>query len=142
MEDYKGAFHDRLADTKVLMEATPSRKNAALHMGGVTIECQLKALIVSVHRIANWQTSTNGETHGITNPGHELSAAIKRIAKLHTRVTSSPEVVKWLSDVQSLGMSYIDRRYCSVDLSPPEYQRWRTAYSSLLRWLQKQSTQL
>ena len=84
MEDYESAFLQRYQDTEILCYS--ARKVAAMHFGGVTIECLLKSMIfASLHKSAKreWKTDSNNPGHTITNPGHSFQDALKRHNKLH-----------------------------------------------------------
>ena len=52
MEDFRHAYLERLQD-KTLLESA-DRRTAAMHLGGVTIECLLKAMRVEIDHIADW----------------------------------------------------------------------------------------
>ena len=80
MEDYQAAFIQRHVDTETLCKST--RKIAAMHFGGVTIECLLKSR----------KTDSNSPGHTITNPGHSYIEALKRHNRLQSRVQKFPEV--------------------------------------------------
>ena len=44
MEDYAGAFAARHLDVEALLSSEPMRSTAAVHIGGIAVECQIKAL--------------------------------------------------------------------------------------------------
>ena len=46
MEDYQSAFLQRHQDTEILHQS--KRKIAAMHFGGITIECLLKSMILGL----------------------------------------------------------------------------------------------
>jgi len=53
MEDYQSAFLQRHQDTEILFKS--HRKIAAMHFGGITIECLLKSMILaSVSSVIKW----------------------------------------------------------------------------------------
>jgi hypothetical protein len=144
MEDYQAAFLERHKDTETLDSS--ARKVAAMHFGGVTIECLLKWMILdSLPKGAKreWKTDFNNPQHTITNPGHSFQDALKRHNKLHDRVQKFPQVMKWLNTVENPNnQHFIDMRYSSREPDNPDYKEWRLAYNRLIDWLQKQSTQL
>ena len=80
MEDYQTAFSERHTDTEALCNS--DRKIAAmLHFGGITIECLLKAMIISSlpkGASKEWKTDSLDPGHTITNPGHSYVEAIRR----------------------------------------------------------------
>lgn len=144
MEDYQAAFFHRHTDTEILLQS--ERKVAAMHFGGVTIECLLKAMIfASLPKGATqeWKTNDNNPGHTITNPGHSYIEALKRHNRLRSRIEQFPQVKKWLQEVENpTSQHFIDMRYSGLEPDDESYQRWLTAYQSLKRWLQKQATQL
>ena len=145
MEDYQSAFLQRHKDTEILC-SRPTRKVAAMHFGGVTIECLLKSMILaSLPKGASreWKTDDNSPGHTITNPRHSFQDALKRHNRLHTRVQNLPEVMKWLITVENpKNQHFIDMRYSSNEPNDEDYKQWLSAYMSLIGWLQKQATQL
>mgnify|MGYP001806162773 CR=1 FL=1 len=144
MEDYQAAFLERHKDTETLDSS--ARKVAAMHLGGVTIECLLKWMILdSLPKGAKreWKTDFNNPQHTITNPGHSFQDALKRHNKLHNRVQKFPQVMKWLNTVENPNnQHFIDMRYSSREPNDPDYKEWRLAYNRLIDWLQKQTTTL
>lgn len=144
MEDYQAAFMQRHIDTEELDKS--KRKVAAMHFGGVTIECLLKAMIFSSlpkGSTQKWMTDTNDPGHTITNPGHSFIEALKRHNRLRSRIDNFPEVRKWLDEVENpISQHFIHMRYCGIEPDDISYKRWLKAYQSLKGWLQKQTTQL
>ncbi len=144
MEDYNAAFIQRHLDTNVLCQS--NRKVAAMHFGGVTIECLLKAMILATlpkKAIKEWKTDSNHPEHTITNPGHSYIEALKRHNKLKSRIDKFPEVIKWLTEVENpASQHFIDIRYSGLEPDDENYKKWLNAYNSIRSWLQKQATQL
>ncbi len=143
MEDYQSAFLQRYKDTEIL--SSSARKVAAMHFGGITIECLLKSIILaSLPKGAQreWKTDSNNPGHTITNPGHNLYDALKRHNRLHTRVQKFPQVMKWLAIVETPNQHFIDMRYYGSESDDRDYDEWLFSYKSLIGWLQKQATQL
>jgi len=131
MEDYQAAFIERHFDTETLSKS--GRKVAAIHFGGVTIECLLKA-IISVSRQRH--TNQNLRTHSYT----EL---IKQHNTLKSRVDKFPQVRKWLEEVESpISQHFIDMRYSGVEPNEESYKSWFQSYQRLKEWLQKEATRL
>jgi hypothetical protein len=145
MEDYQAAFLERHKDTEILC-SPPARKLAAMHFGGITIECLLKSMIfATLPKVAKreWKTDSNNPGHTITNPGHSFQDALKRHNKLYDRVQKFPEVRKWLNIVENpKNQHFIDMRYSGSEPDDPDYKQWLVAYKRLIDWLQKQATQL
>ena len=144
MEDYQSAFIERHIDTQTLDQSR--RKVAAMHFGGVTIECLLKYMIfASLPRGATqeWMTESYDPGHSFTNPGHSYIEALKRHNRLRSRIDKFREVQKWLDEVENPnGQHFIDMRYSGSEPDDPNYKRWLYAYQSLKGWLHKQATQL
>ena len=144
MEDYQSAFSERHQDTEILCES--NRKIAAMHFGGITIECLLKSMILASVSNKEWKTKSNNPGHTITNPGHSLTAALTRNNCLYSRVQNYPDVIKWINivekPVENPSQNFIDMRYSSSEPNDDKYKEWLSAYQSLKRWLQKQATQL
>ncbi len=118
MEDYQAAFLERHRDSETLDSS--ARKVAAMHLGGVTIECLLKSMIfASLPKGAKreWKTDFNNPQHTITNPGHSFQDALKRHNKLHDRVQKFPQVMKWLNTVENPNNQPTFYRYARCILS-------------------------
>lgn len=142
MEDYEAAFLQRHEDTERLCSSQP-RKIAAMHFGGITVECLLKSIIFSSlpkSATREWKTDENDPGHTITNPGHSFEDALKRYNKLNSRVQKFPEIIKWLNVVENPDGHFIDMRYSGIEPDDKHYKEWLNAYKSLIGWLQKQST--
>jgi hypothetical protein len=140
MEDYQSAFLQRHRDTEILDRS--NRKIAAMHFGGITIECLLKSMILASVSSQEWKTDSNNPGHTITNPGHSLRAALKSNNRLYSRVQNCPEVIKWINIVENPSQNFITMRYSSSEPNDDEYKQWLSAYTRLEKWLQKQATQL
>ena len=83
MEDYEAAFLQRTVDVEVLN--TAGRRTAAMHFGGIAIECLLKYLIfTSLPESAKWEwkTATNDPGHTFNNPKHDYQSALRCHNKL------------------------------------------------------------
>ncbi len=144
MEDYQGAALERHQDTETLSNS--DRKLAAMHFGGCAVECLLKSIILaSLPRGVSqeWKTDSNNPGHTIKNPGHSLHNALKQHNRLYSRVQKFPEVMNWLSIVESpYNQHFIEMRYSSNNPDDAEYKTWWLAYNRLRSWLHKQATQL
>ena len=142
MEDYQAAFAERHTDTEALCNSC--RKIAAMHFGGITIECLLKAMIMAslsnnVSKV--WKTDSLDPGHTITNPGH-YAEALKRHNRLNSRVQKFPEVMKWIQEIEQPNQHFIDMRYSCSEPDDASYKRWLDTYQRLRGWLLKQATQL
>ncbi|CDM96686.1 MAG: hypothetical protein P5702_10135 [Limnospira sp. PMC 1291.21] len=145
MEDYQAAFLERHKDTEILCSSNFNRKVAAMHFGGITIECLLKSMIfASLPKGASreWKTDSNDPGHTITNPQHRLHDALKRHNRLYSRIQKFPQVMRWLATVETPNQHFIEMRYYGNEPNDKDYKDWLSSYKSLLNWLQKQATQL
>ena len=129
MEDYQAAFIERYFDTKTLDQS--GRKVAAMHFGGVTIECQLKAIICN--------TLPGGASQNLKI--HSCKELLKKYHKLQSRATH--KVREWLDEVENpTSQPFIDMRYCGIEPNDASYRHWLYAFNQLTNWLQQQATQL
>jgi hypothetical protein len=143
MEDYHAAFLQRTTDVTILDQN--GRRIAALHFGGVAIECLLKHIIVtSLPKSARkvWKTDTCDPGHTITNPGHSYQEALNHHNRLRSRIQQFPCVLAWLNDVENPEGHFINMRYEGDEPDDEKYKRWVQSYRSLIDWLQRQSTKL
>jgi hypothetical protein len=140
MEDYYAAFLQRTTDVTILDES--GRRTAAIHFGGVAIECLLKHLIFASlpdDAIKEWKTNENDPGHTITNPGHDYDEALRRHNLLRSSVRQHPSALAWLNDVEKPAGHFIDMRYVGNEPSDEKYKRWKRSYRSLVGWLEKQA---
>jgi hypothetical protein len=131
MEDYQAAFIERHIDTKTLDQY--GRKVAAMHFGGVTIECQLKAIICN--------TIPGGASQNLKT--HSYTALLTKHPKLESRARATHKVREWLDEVENpTSQPFIDMRYCGIEPNDASYKHWLYAFDQLTKWLHKQATQL
>ncbi len=143
MEDYQAAFLNRHIDTDKLHQA--GRKIAAMHFGGITIECLLKSMILAAlpkGTSPEWKTDSNDPGHTITNPKHSYTEALNRHNRLRSRVDKFPEVRKWLDEIENPSQHFIDMRYCCSEPDDASYKSWLDKYQRLIKWLHKQASSL
>lgn len=136
IEDYASAFVERAQDQAVLAKA--DRRIAAMHMGGIVIECRLKSLIFrgfppTMHV---WKTDDHDPGHNITNPGHNLQNALKRCPKLYAKAQKN-NILPWLATIQNPCGDFIQLRYSSYKVSDKDYSQWVKAYRILIDWIEK-----
>jgi hypothetical protein len=139
MENAQSAFIKRHIDTETLCQS--GRKIAAIHFGGISIECLLKAMILAnlpKGAAREWKTDSYNPGHTLTNPGHSYVEALKRHNRLNSRVQKFPEVMKWIQDIEHPNQHFIDMRYSDNELDDANYKRWLDSYQRLKGWLQKQ----
>lgn len=139
MEDYRRAYLERALDKNELDGR--GRQVASAHLGGIAIECFLKAIVVQAHGISAWHDPEHNkpQTHGVRNPGHALMRAVYGVPKLasqyhalislgHTDVQSALTKVQ-----QPAPCGYISLRYeavCNFD-----YADWKRAFDTLHKWI-------
>jgi hypothetical protein len=114
MEDFQSAYGERDKDTRVLHDS--DRKIAAMHLGGVTVECLLKALILSTVPKAQrmWKTADCDPGHTFANPGHSFKAALKQNNSLNHRVSQNSKVKNWIKIVESPNGEHFINMRCST----------------------------
>jgi hypothetical protein len=140
MEDYYSAFLQRAADVTILDKN--GRRTAAIHIGGVAIECLLKHMILtSVQKdaIKDWYDGTEKtEDYGHTykNPGHDYDEALRCLNTLRHRMKRLPAVWAWLDVVEEPDGHFIDMRYSGKEPEEEKYTRWYRSYLSLKGWLE------
>lgn len=146
MEDYAGAHVARSQDVDVLLTSTPPRSTAAAHIGGVAVECRLKAIAVDYHRLANWNDRSGHPKDPrrrtlIPRPGHGLLPTLKIIDAVYRRAKADKLMLEHLSRVMhpngATAADFIDLRYASTELAPASLAAWRESLRYVLGWLQK-----
>jgi hypothetical protein len=144
MEDFRAAFYQRDKDVEVLHEK--QRRVAAMHMGGVAVECLLKAMICAVlpdndQGEKEWydKEERNNPGHTISNPGHRYMKALSLHNHLYTYIVKRRRhVLQWLAKVEYPEHHFIDIRYVSKEADDKKYKSWYDAYHKLVEWLLKQ----
>ena len=146
MEDYSGASSARYLDVEALLSFKPSRLTAAVHMGGVAVECQIKAQILRYHGIDSWSEDgkrTRDAYYGRTldRPGHHLLSAVKLMTRIYEKAKSDPLFIKHLDKlmhpVGSRDADFIDLRYVANDISNDTLEDWRKSLKYVNSWLIK-----
>ncbi len=144
MEDYIGAYQARKNDIVGLSTLSTNHKVAMFHLGGIAIECKLKALLLAYHRINAWneksrRTKDSMYNQEIENPSHSLLTAIKHMPKLRKRAKLSQKFMEHLDHIiHPLGASnvnYIDIRYYP-EQEPLEHD-WKKSFDYVCGWLEK-----
>ena len=116
-EDYTGAYQARKNDIFALLTLQSNHKIAIFHLGGIAIECKLKAFLLTYHQIDNWNEKSYRTTKGsmINNPKHSLMIAIKHMPKIFDKAKKDRQFMESLTHIiNPLGASeinYIDIRY-------------------------------
>lgn len=146
MEDYGMAFESRRADVEKLLEGANTRTTAAAHLGGVAVECRLKALVVQYHGIAAWgQSGTRSKDprrgQPIERPGHGLLASLRLMEELQKKAKLDPSFLSHLSRIMNPGGAtahdFIDLRYFGDNLTGKTLEDWHISLKYVLGWLEK-----
>jgi hypothetical protein len=153
MEDYRKAYKERLADKQKLEEA--DRRVAAMHIGGIVIECHLKAMRVKANSVTDWHIPEEKcssckatvhpgfpQKHGIVNPGHRLFFAIQSWPKLWQQLSQMKQerdkIIGWINLLEKPSCNYIDLRYTHETPTDQEFQAWHEAFKRVEAWLRVQ----
>jgi hypothetical protein len=146
MEDYFRAFNSRRVDVDVLLSSNPCRTTAAAHLGGIAIECQLKALLLDYHNISAWGQPSirpRDPQHGqpIPRPGHTLIGSLKQMSIIYRKARADQQFLVHLDRVMHpTGATYadfIDLRYAADELNYNTMFDWRASFYYVLGWLKK-----
>jgi hypothetical protein len=146
MEDYEVAHKNRLSDIEVLLNGPNKRGTAAIHLGGVAIECRLKALIILYHKIEKWDDHSRRQKDArfgqpIARTGHSLISAVRVMPDVYAKAKADPLFLEHLNNINfPTGASLIDfiaLRYASVDIGDPVLSSWRESLKYVLGWLKK-----
>lgn len=149
MEDYAGAHTCRVSDVEAL--ATSVRHTAALHLGGIAVECRLKAMTITYHKLLGWDTPSKRlkdplSGNPISCPGHGLMAALRLMPKVYKIAKYDPPFLKHLSRVMhpigATNVDFISIRYSSEELAPQSFADWRRSLEFVLGWLKKNEAPL
>jgi hypothetical protein len=142
MEDFQAAFFQRHQDVEVLHDK--QRLIASMHMGGIAVECLLKAMLcATLPRNASgereWNTGSNNPGHTVYNPGHSYIRALRSHNRLYNRVMSGNQhILQWLERIENPECHFIDMRYIGKEPDDVRYRSWYDAYRRLIGWLQTQ----
>lgn len=146
MEDYRKAFGSRRADVETLLAAENPRATAAVHLGGVAVECKLKALVIKYHGITVWGESSSRAKDSrrgqpIERPGHGLLASLRLMKETHSKATLDPRFLSHLNRIMhpagQTERDFIDLRYSGDELSENTMSEWRNSLQYVLGWLEK-----
>ncbi|HCF5159408.1 TPA: hypothetical protein ACRNDL_001248 [Pseudomonas aeruginosa] len=146
MEDYGKAFDSRRADVEILLAGENPRATAAAHLGGVAVECKLKALVIKYHGITLWgenssraKDSRRGQP--IERPGHGLVASLRLMQQIHSKAVLDPRFLSHLSRIMhpagATERDFIDLRYSGYELAGGTLSEWRESLEYVLGWLEK-----
>lgn len=143
MEDFAGAYLARKSD----IFALPRNQNHAVaifHLGGIAIECRLKAMLLAYHRITNWNLPsqrTDDNLHGlvIKNPSHDLLKAVQNMSALNSVAMLDSHFFVHLENIKrplgSTNPDYISLRY--IPNTQQTISTWQYSFNYINQWLQK-----
>ena len=146
MEEYERAYKNRLLDIDALLAANIPRITAATHLGGVAIECRLKALVITYHSIKEWGEPSKrvGDPRfrvPIGRTSHGLISAVKLMSTLYKKAMADRHFLNHLSDVTyptgSTVTDFIALRYSSHDLDGQALVNWKRSFDYVIGWLEK-----
>lgn len=122
------------------------RKIAAMHIGGIMIECRLKSFLLLYHRIGKFgerskrrrDRNFNSE---IPNPKHALTGALRKMSDLWTRAKRDPRFILSLDSIgqplESAQVDYISLRYQQELPSVAAYTKWYKSWRYVDGWLRR-----
>src|SRR5688572_12140713 len=134
MEDYLGASIVKSADVDALLAVPTPRCIGAAHLGGITVECKLKALLLAYHGVSKWdelgvRPKDPRKGQPIGNPGHALMAALRGMPELYRKAKADTTFLGHMSVVLnplgSTGVDFIALRYASTPLGSSTMHAWR-----------------
>lgn len=143
MENYSSAASHRYSEAQILL--AHSKYVAAVHMGGVSIECKLKELLIIYHRITNWSDKSQrlkDPKYGsvINRPGHGLLECLKKMDALYSRAKTDSNFIRHMDRLRHPrggGMDFIELRYFGGELTTQEIDDWRESYRYVWGWIHK-----
>jgi hypothetical protein len=146
MEDYAGACAARYQDVEALLGCQPRRSTAAVHFGGIAVECHVKALVLRYHEISEWNQlgRRSGENYyrkPVERPGHHLPSSIKMMARLYEKARADRLFLEHLDQLQhpvgSRDADFIDLRYSGSDVAAGTMDAWQASLKYVSGWLKK-----
>ena len=146
MEDYEVAYENRLSDIDVLLAGSNKRGTAAIHLGGVAVECRLKALIILYHKIKEWDDVSRRPRDAklgqpIPRTGHSLISAVRMMPDIYAKAKADPMFLSHLNNVNfptgSTLTDFIALRYASANIAEPALGTWQESFKYVLGWLKK-----
>ncbi len=146
MENYEKAHECRLLDIEALLAGQIPRGTAAAHLGGSAVECRLKALVLTYHKISSWndhslrrKDSRFGQP--IPRTGHGLIGAVRLMQELYDKAKADHLFLKHLNNVTYPAgrndTDFIALRYSAQDLGGMSLYEWNKSLNYVLGWLKK-----
>lgn len=147
MEDFTGAYIERKRDVLALLGLKANHGIAIFHLGGVAIECRLKAIMILYHQINRWDDISHRQGDAmygqiIKNPSHGLLTALRRIPKLYKHAKLDKAFLKHLSHIHyplgATSIDYISLRY--IPQTSKSQNDWQQSFDYVCKWLKKNET--
>ncbi len=143
MEDYSGAYTERKRDVRALLDLE-SHDIAIFHLGGIAVECRLKALLAMYHRIREWEEKSHRRKDSmfgqpVKNPKHSFLTALKRMPELYNQAKKDHNLLKHLQRIfNPLGATTIDFISCRyIAHSSASQEIWKQSFDYVCGWLKK-----
>ena len=146
MEDYAGASDERFADVDALLASAPKRSTAAVHIGGVAVECRIKSIVLRYHRILRWSEQGARPSDGfwrkpVPRPGHSLISAVRIMSKIYERAKADPlfltHLDRLMHPIGSQDIDFIDMRYAATGVDSRALDEWEKSLEYVRGWLRK-----
>ncbi|WP_321882199.1 hypothetical protein [Paraburkholderia bannensis] len=146
MEDYERAAASRHADVNALLDAESPRAIAAAHLGGVSVECKLKSLVIRYHSIASWDENSRRKKdpklgQPIPRPGHGLMTTLRLMDLVYRRAKADPMFLRHLDRVMhpagATSLDFIELRYVAKELDEKSLSDWKQSFHYVSNWLKK-----
>lgn len=144
MEDFTDAYKERKHDALALLDLQNNHSIAAFHLGGIAIECRLKALIVLYHKIMEWDNTSRRYKDSmynqiIENPSHGLLTALRRMPDLYQRAKRDRDflnhIQKIIYSLDATTIDYIKLRY--IPQTSQFSDNWLQSFNYVCGWLDK-----
>lgn len=146
MENYEKAHECRLLDIDALLAGKNQRGTAAAHLGGAAVECRLKALVLTYHKISTWNDQSKRRKDSrfgkpIPRTGHGLIGAVRLMQDLFDKAKADPLFLKHLNNVTypagQTETDFIALRYSAQNLGGASLLQWHNSLKYVLGWLKK-----
>ena len=146
LEDYEQASPSRQTDVETLLINANQRTTAAVPLGGIAVECKLKALIIKYHNIGAWDDCSRRKKdpklgQGISRPGHSLFASVKLMDGIYRKAKTDPLFLMHLERIMhpagATASDFIELRYSASDIDEASINDWQQSFRYVMGWLLK-----
>ena len=147
MENYVQAAASRLDDWKVLSKRENRRKACTIHLGGIYIECLLKGMLCSQHKVEEIKKGTRwiiDEENTQSRPNHGLNINLYTSFLSDVYDDMSEEMLEALRYLDSPeGIGYINYRYISEDeVDDKVFEKWMDKFIIIFGYLEKKKREM